>query len=55
MVGRERDPHIGESDLVTEEVDEVGEFTIEIESHLLHFWRVGADSVAEDVVGRKAD
>ncbi len=59
MVGRERDPHIGKSDLVTEEIDEVGEFTIEIERHLLHFGRIGADawprmSLAERLTERKS-
>src|SRR5438094_9322928 len=55
VVGRERNPYIGQSDLVSKEVDEVSQFTIEIQSHLLQFWRVGADLVTKDVVGRKAD
>ena len=55
MVGRERDPDVGQADLMSEEVDEVGEFAIEIESHLLHLGRIGTDLVAEDVVRRQAD
>ncbi len=55
MVGGERDPDIGQSDLVAEEVDEIGKFLVEIESHLAHLGRIWTDLMTKDVVGREAD
>ena len=55
VVGRERDPHIGQPDLMSEKADEVGEFAIEIERHLLHLGGIRADLMAENIVGREAD
>src|ERR1700724_2657179 len=55
MVGGKGDPSIGEADLMAEEGKKVGEFAIEGERHGGHLGRIGADLVAENVVGRKAD
>ena len=55
VVGRESDPDVGQPDLMSEEVEEVGQFAIEVEGHLLHLRRVRADLVTENVVGREAD
>ena len=55
MVGRERNPDIRQSDLMSEEVDEIGQLAIEIEDHLLHFAGVWPDLVAKNVSGRQAD
>src|ERR1035438_490302 len=40
---------------MSEEIEEVGELAIEVESHLLHFRRIRPNLVTENVVGRKAD
>ena len=40
---------------MAEEIDEIRQLAIEIESHLLHFRRIGPDLVTENVVGRQAD
>ena len=55
VVGGERDPDVGQADLMAEKIDEVGELAVEIERHLLHLRRIGADLVAKNVVGREAD
>ena len=55
MVGRERDPDIGQADLMAEEVEEIGEFVIEIERHLLPFPANRGRRVAKNIVRRKTD
>src|SRR5215471_12560126 len=55
MIGRKGDPDISETDLVSEEVEKIGEFVVEIEGHLRHLWRIGADAVPDDVIGGKAN
>ena len=55
MVGGERDPDIGEADLVTEEIEKVGEVAIESERHGCHLRRIGPDLMSENIVRRKAD
>src|ERR1700687_5519949 len=40
---------------MSKEIDEIGKFAIEIERHLLHFWRIGPNLMAQNVVGREAD
>jgi len=41
VIGGERHPDIGESDLMTEEVEEFGERLVEFERHAAHLRRVG--------------
>ncbi len=55
VIGREGNPHVGQADLMPEEIKEIGQFTIEIESHLLHLWGIRPNLVTKDVVGREAD
>ena len=40
---------------MSEEVEEVGKFAIEIKRHLLHLRRIGSDLVTEDIVRRQTD
>ena len=55
MVGRERNPHICEADLVTEESEEVGQFAIEGQSHGSHLRRIRPHLMPKNIVRRKAD
>src|ERR1700722_8543537 len=55
VIGGERDPHVGQANLMPEKVEKIGELAIQIESHGLHFWRVRSYLVAENVVRGKAD
>src|ERR1700722_18160116 len=55
MVGGVRDPQVREANLMTEEVEKVGEFTIERERHCGHLRRTGTDLRAENIVRRKTD
>src|SRR5258708_21316058 len=55
MSGRESDPDIGQSDLMSEEVEEIRQLAIEFEGHGLHLRRIRTNLVAKNVVGRKAD
>src|ERR1700752_1327071 len=55
VVSRERDPNIGETDLMPQEIEEVRKFVIEIKRHLRHLGGVGTDAVPENVVRRKTD
>src|SRR5579863_9746628 len=37
MIGGERDPHVGQADLMAEKIDELGKLPVKIERHLVHF------------------
>ena len=55
MIGRERHPHVGHPDLMAEEAEELRQTSIEFKRHAAHLRRVGANLVAENIIGRKAD
>ena len=55
VVGGKRDPHIGQSNLVAEKLEEVRQLTVDSDSHGLHLRRVWPDVVTEKIVSGKAD
>jgi len=55
VIGGERNPHVREADLMTEEVEEFGEFAIEPQRHCGHLRGIGTDLMPKNVVCRKTD
>ena len=51
MIGRERDPYIGQSQLMTQELEESRQLPVKGQSHGLHLGSIGTNFVTQNVVG----
>ena len=55
MIGRKRDPDIGQADFVSQEIEERRQLTVGGQHHGPHFRRIRPHLVPKNVVGREAD
>src|SRR5215471_923570 len=55
VVRRQRHPYISEADLMSEEVDEIRNLPVRLQSHRTNLRRIRSDLVTENVIRRQTD
>jgi hypothetical protein len=55
MIGGKRNPHISQSELLAQEIEEAGQLLVQSQGHGAHLRGIGANLVTQHIVCGKAD